>query len=96
MTLREGEKMFKEITIAALAAGLLLRIPWFAACTAWTRATIWLGLTMCLLFFCLFCEEQYEKWREYKERVGKLQELVKRLAKGKGGTGDAPERSDIQ
>lgn len=75
--------MIREITIAALAAGLLLRIPWFAMCTAWTQASIWLALTMCLLFFCLFCEEQYEKWRKYRERVDNLRELVGRLAKGR-------------
>lgn len=77
--------MIKEVIIAALAAGIILRHPWLASCTAWTQASIWLALTMCLLFFCLFCEEQYEKWRKYRERVGKLKELVGRLAKGRRG-----------
>lgn len=74
--------MSKDILISALAAGLILRHPWIAVCTAWQQASIWLGLTVCLLFFCLFCEERYEKWVKYRERVGRIRELVTRLKRG--------------
>lgn len=77
--------MIKDMIIAALAAGLILRHPWFAACTAGQKISVWMALTVCLLFFCLFCEEMHEKWLKYKERVSKLQELLERLAEGKGG-----------
>lgn len=88
--------MIKDIIIAALAGYILLGHPWLAVCTTWEKAAIWLGLTMCLLFFWLFCEEAHEKWLKRRERVDELRKLVERLADGKGGTGDAPERSDIQ
>ena len=73
--------MLKDIVIAALAAHAMLRIPWFAACSGSEQIVIWLALAVCLLFFCLFCEEMAEKWRKYKERVQSIRDLVVRLRK---------------
>lgn len=74
--------MTKDILISALAAGFLLRHPWIAVCSPGQQASIWLGMSVCLLFFCFFCEEKHEKWLKYWERVGRIREMMDRLAKG--------------
>lgn len=71
--------MFKNMIIAAMAAVIALRIPWFAVCDVATKAVIWLNLSICLLFFLLFLEEMYEKWLKYRARVKEIEKRMKNL-----------------
>lgn len=86
--------MGKNMLIAALAAGYALQCPWFAVCDVATKAVIWLVLSICLLFFCLFCEEKREKWLKKRKRAQKLQEQIGRLSYvGGHGYADGRERA---
>lgn len=85
--------MIKDMIIAALVAGYALRCPWFAVCDVATQVVIWLNLSICLLFFCLFLEEKHENWLKKRERALKLQDRVIKLC---GGNRYADERSRIK
>ena len=71
--------MIKDMIISGLSAVYVLKISWFADCDQATKISIWLATTVCLFIFLLFLEQIYEKRLQYKERVRKIQEEVKRL-----------------
>lgn len=76
--------MFKNIIMAALAAGLTLaECPWFQGCTVREKLGVFLGIFVPLFIFFLFLEEIEEKWRKYRERCRKVEQTVERLRKGK-------------
>lgn len=86
--------MVKNMLIAALAAGYALQCPWFAVCDVATKAVIWLVLSICLLFFCLFCEGKHEKRLKKRKRERELQERISRLiSMGERGYADGRERA---
>ncbi len=69
--------MVKDGIIAALAAVLvIICVPWFDGCTAGERLGAFMGIAMPLLFFCLFLDEQFHKWRKARER---RRQLARRL-----------------
>lgn len=68
--------MKKDIVIAVLGGGHAVQaVPWFAACPADQRVVLWLGLSMLLLFFCLFLEETSEKWQKRREWKADMQAI---------------------
>lgn len=71
--------MHKDMIIAALGAALCLRCPWIAVCDTQAQAAIWLGISVLLLFFCLFLEEIHEKWEKKRKRARKMQEKIAEL-----------------
>lgn len=76
--------MFKNIIMAALAAGLTLaECPWFKNCTVQEKTGVFLGISVSLFIFLLFLEEIGEKWRKYRERCREVEQTVERLRKGK-------------
>lgn len=76
--------MFKNIIMAALAAGLTLaECPWFQNCTVQEKQGVSLGIFILLFIFFLFLEEIGEKWRKYWERCREVERTVERLRKGK-------------
>ncbi len=78
----------KDIAIATLAAVIILRLPCFAACDAWQKGAVCLGIFMCLLFFCLFCEEMCEKWQNRKDRIEEIRRMLERLRGSREGGGE--------
>lgn len=72
--------MYKDIVISIL--GALLLEPVFKTTEIGERIAIVMGLAAMLFIFCLFCEDQAEKWREYRQRV---QDLEQRLGQLRGG-----------
>ena len=78
--------MRKNIIIAALGAALITReFQCFRICPWDVQACMWLGYFIALLFFCLFCEEQREKWLKYKARVKKVDRLMMRITRRRAG-----------
>lgn len=72
--------MCKDIVISLL--GALLLEPVFNTTEIGEQIAIVMGLAAMLFIFCLFCEEQLEKWRKYSQRV---QDLEQRLEQLRGG-----------
>lgn len=72
--------MYKDIVISLL--GALLLEPIFATTEIGEQIAMVMGLAAMLFIFCLFCEDQVEKWREYSQRV---QDLEQRLEQLRGG-----------
>ena len=72
--------MYKDIVISLL--GALLLEPVFKATEVGEQIAMIMGLAAMLFIFCLFCEEQAEKWQE-KRRRARIVEL--RIAKLRGG-----------
>lgn len=79
--------MYKDIVISIL--GALLLEPVFKTTEVGEQIAMIMGLAAMLFIFCLFCEEQAEKWQE-KRRRARIMEL--RIAKLRGGiTGERRE-----
>ena len=72
--------MYKDIVISIL--GALLLEPVFKTTAVGEQIAMIMGLAAMLFIFCLFCEEQAEKWQE-KRRRARIMEL--RIAKQRGG-----------
>ncbi len=72
--------MYKDIVISIL--GALLLEPVFKTTEIGEQIAIIMGLAAMLFIFCLFCEDQVEKWQEYRQRV---QDLEQRLGQLRGG-----------
>ena len=68
--------MYKDIAISIL--GALLLEPVFKTTEVGEQIAMIMGLAAMLFIFCLFCEEQAEKWQE-KRRRARIMEL--RIAK---------------
>ena len=49
------------------------------------QIAIVMGLAAMLFIFCLFCEDQVEKWQEYRQRVQDLEQRLEQLRGGKTG-----------
>ena len=82
--------MFKNIIMAALAAGLTLaECPWFQGCTVREKLGVFLGIFVPLFIFLLFLEEIGEKWRKYRE-YGKSRPTRQTVKHGKCFADDSP------
>ena len=79
--------MYKDIVISILGALLLESV--FNTTGIGEQIAITMGLAAMLFIFCLFLENQAEKWQKYRQRV---QDLEQRLEQLKGGrTGERRE-----
>lgn len=72
--------MYKDIAISIL--GALLLEPVLGSTEVGEQIAMIMGLAAMLFIFCLFCEEQAEKWQE-KRRRARIMEL--RIARLRGG-----------
>lgn len=75
--------MYKDIVISLL--GALLLEPVFKTTEVGEQIAIVMGLAAMLFIFCLFCEDQVEKWQEYRQRVQDLEQRLEQLRGGKTG-----------
>ena len=75
--------MYKDIVISIL--GALLLEPVFKTTEVGEQIAIIMGLAAMLFIFCLFCEDQVEKWQEYRQRVQDLEQRLEQLRGGKTG-----------
>lgn len=79
--------MYKDITISIL--GALLLEPAFKTTEVGEQIAMVMGLAAMLFIFCLFCEDQVEKWQEKHRRARNME---RRIAKLRGGiTGERRE-----
>lgn len=65
--------MYKDIVISLLGAWILRDV--FRTTEVGEQIAIVMGLAAMLFIFCLFCEDQVEKWQEYRQRVQDLKQL---------------------
>lgn len=65
--------MYKNIVISFLGAWILRDV--FGTTEVGEQIAIVMGLAAMLFIFCLFCEDQVGKWREYRQRVQDLEQL---------------------
>lgn len=79
--------MYKDIVIALLGAWILRDV--FGTTEIGEQIAIIIGLAAMLFIFCLFCEDQAEKWQE-KRRRARIMELRIAQLRG-GGTGERRE-----
>ena len=75
--------MYKDIVISLLGAWILRDV--FRTTEVGEQIAIVLGLAAMLFIFCLFCEDQVEKWQEYRQRVQDLEQRLEQLRGGKTG-----------
>lgn len=79
--------MYKDIVISLL--GALLLEPVFKTTETGEQIAMVMGLAAMLFIFCLFCENQAEKWQEKRRRARIMEQ---RVAKLRGGiTGERRE-----
>ena len=79
--------MYKDIAISIL--GALLLEPVFKTTETGEQIAMVIGLATVLFIFCLFCENQAEKWQEKRRRARIMEQ---RIAKLRGGiTGERRE-----
>ncbi len=72
--------MLKKVILSALlAAGTTAKCGWFRGSRGLEWTGIWLCMTACLLFFYLFLEETWEKWRRRRARIALVRQIVTRL-----------------
>ena len=72
--------MYKDITISIL--GALLLEPVFKTAETGEQIAMVMGLAAMLFIFCLFCEDQAEKWQEKRRRARIMEQ---KIAKRRGG-----------
>ena len=75
--------MYKDIVISFLGAWILRDV--FGTTEVGEQIAMIMGLAAMLFIFCLFCEEQAEKWKKYSQRVRDLEENLERLRGGGNG-----------
>lgn len=80
--------MYKDIVISIL--GALLLEPVFKTTEVGEQIAMVIGLATVLFIFCLFCENQVEKWRKYRQRVRNLEQKLEQL---RGGMTDESRES---
>lgn len=79
--------MYKNIAISLLGAWVLRDV--FGTTEVREQIAIVMGLAAMLFIFCLFCEDQVEKWQEKRRRARNMEQ---RIAKLRGGiTGERRE-----
>lgn len=77
--------MYKDIVISIL--GALLLEPVFNTTEIGEQIAIVMGLAAMLFIFCLFCEDQAEKWQKYSQRVQDLEQRLEQLRGGRTSEG---------
>lgn len=75
--------MYEDIVISLLGAWILRDV--FRTTEVGEQIAIVMGLAAMLFIFCLFCEDQVEKWQEYRQRVQDLEQRLEQLRGGKTG-----------
>ena len=75
--------MYKDIVISLL--GALLLEPVFNTTEIGEQIAIIMGLAAMLFIFCLFCEEQAEKWQEKRRRARNMEQRIAKLRGGRTG-----------
>ena len=75
--------MYKDIVISLLGAWILRDV--FRTTEVGEQIAIVMGLAAMRFIFCLFCEDQVEKWQEYRQRVQDLEQRLEQLRGGKTG-----------
>ena len=79
--------MYKDIVISLLGAWILRDV--FGTTEVGEQIVMVMGLAAMLFIFCLFCEDQVEKWQEKRRRARNMEQ---RIAKLRGGiTGERRE-----
>lgn len=73
--------MYKDIVISVLGALLLETV--FKTTEVGEQIAIVMGLAAMLFIFCIFCEDQVEKWQKYSQRVRDLEERLEQLRGGR-------------
>ena len=77
--------MIKNIIISALAAGVTVdKLSRITELTVAEQAALWITFAWILIIFCVFLDDLAEKWRERKNRVQQIEDLLGGLC-GKGG-----------
>ena len=73
--------MIKDVIISALAAALLMdRLAGAGGVSGELWICLWITGTVILIIFCLFLEEQVEKYRKRRERVRRLSLILAQLS----------------
>ncbi len=72
--------MYKDIVISLL--GALLLEPVLGSTEVGEQIAIVMGMAAMLFIFCLFLENQVEKWGEYRQRVQHLEQRLEQLRGG--------------
>lgn len=80
--------MYKDIVISLLGAWILRDV--FGTTEVREQIAIIMGLATVLFIFLLFCEDQAEKWRKYRQRVRNLEQKLEQL---RGGMTDESRES---
>ena len=75
--------MYKDIVISLLGALLLKSI--FNTTEIGEQIAIIMGLAAMLFIFCLFCEDQVEKWQEKRRRARIIEQMIAQLRGGMTG-----------
>lgn len=73
--------MYKDIVISIL--GALLLEPVFMTTEVGEQIAIIMGLAAMLFIFCLFCEDQVEKWQEKRRRARNMEQRIAQLRGGR-------------
>ena len=72
--------MYKDIAISIL--GALLLEPVFKTTETGEQIAMVMGLAAMLFIFCLFCEDQAEKWQEKRRRARIMEQKIAKLRGG--------------
>ena len=72
--------MYKNFIISALAAVLAVKsVPDLAACEPKVQIAVFTGFFIPLLFFCFFCDNLVEKWRDRERDERRIAEYIRNL-----------------
>lgn len=77
--------MYKDIVISLL--GALLLEPVFKTTKVGEQIAMVIGLATVLFIFCLFCENQVEKWQEKRRRARNMEQRIAQLRGGRTSEG---------
>lgn len=72
--------MYKDIVIAFLGAWILRDV--FGTTEIGEQIAMIMGLAAMLFIFCLFCEDQAEKWQEKRRRARNMEQKIAKLRGG--------------
>ncbi len=71
--------MYKNLIISFLAAMALSKLPCFEISRYEEKIGLIVGIATAVFIFLLFFEDLHEKWRNYRRRVQKTREIVRKL-----------------
>ena len=77
--------MYKDIVISLLGAWILRDV--FRTTEVGEQIAIVMGLAAMLFIFCLFCENQVEKWQEKRRRARNMEQRIAQLRGGRTSEG---------